>query len=493
MKPLLGILCIVGSIVIGVILYQQRPATTSGNKPDLLKRNSPPIVLLAVGLRLLLSGGSAGTVARPLPKRATNLPGGPDTVASNPARLDLNYGQWLAAHPTHIGFFAVLAFGGLILLAVKWQAGLILLSAVAITFWRSRQELRRKFSSGDVCPGVVLAADQGLVAVWTDLKAAANIPRPALKILKQPLRKIQIYALQDGMRIACVAEYYGQAQETAWKNFFPEVIPCVVHDESENQRLLEAIPEEQWQALDQGLARIPALNPGLYRLWGNNLAADASSSVPWLQRTWVRVSLASFALLGVSFLALQTWAHRSMRLREERAPANSSQPGHNAATPPLPPRPGSAVRDLSGKTLSFTNLTGQVFQDIELIQADPGLLTYQVHGDKSRMPLALVPIQIQDELNIPPDWHGYRAAQNSSFSRAPDRGEAGARPAPNPATAPTAGAYQPGQKIYAQWAGKWIPGTVVERFGIGLSYRVQLNDPRFRNSLVLGTNLLRPQ
>jgi hypothetical protein len=55
------------------------------------------------------------------------------------------------------------------------------------------------------------------------------------------------------------------------------------------------------------------------------------------------------------------------------------------------------------------------------------------------------------------------------------------------------GAYKVGQKIEANWAGGWIPGTIVEPFGRGMSYRVQLEDRRFPHPLVLSTNLLRPQ
>jgi hypothetical protein len=55
------------------------------------------------------------------------------------------------------------------------------------------------------------------------------------------------------------------------------------------------------------------------------------------------------------------------------------------------------------------------------------------------------------------------------------------------------GAYKVGRKIEANWAGGWIPGTIVEPFGRGMSYRVQLEDRRFPHPLVLSTNLLRPQ
>lgn len=427
MRQILGILCIIGGIAFAVAMLNKQPAGGSADKSDALKRGSPPVALIALGIRLLLSGGSAGSISLSFPKRAGNssvtgdsrLRGGQNTFASNPAKLDLNYFQWLATHPAHIGLYLTFAFVGLILLVVKWLPGLAVLVAVGITFWRSRQDLRRKFFIGDVCPGVVISAQQGLVAVWADLKAAANIPRPAIKILRQPLDKIRLYQLQDGMRVASVAEYYGQAQETTWKNFFPEVIPCVVHDEAENQRILDSISEEQWQALDAGLARIPATHPGLYRLWGNTLDNDVSAAVPWLQRRWVRVGLVVFACFGIGIIAMNSWANHSKEKREQSALAQQNNP---APSPVAEPSPDSAP---------------------------------------SREDLPTRPTA--------------RAA-------APTEGK------------PATGLYQPGQKIYARWAGSWIAGTIIEPFSrVGMSYRVQLDDPRFRQTMVLSTNLLSPR
>lgn len=510
MRQIIGIILIVLGILVGVKLamsssgqsdqqtsQERGPYGTTGyGKGKVVGRYSAPFVLLGIGLRLLMSGGSAGSISLSFPKRSGSsssagdprFRGGQNTFASNPAKLDLNFFQWLAGQPAHIGLYIAFAFLGLILLTVKWIPGLAVLVAAGITFWRSRQDMRRKFFVGDVCPGVVISAQQGLVAVWTDLKAAANIPRPAIKILRQPLRRIRLYQLQDGMRVASVAEYYGQAQETTWKNFFPEVIPCVIHDEAENQRILDSISEEQWQALDAGLARIPAPNPGLYRLWGNALDSDVSAAVPWLQRTWVRVGLIAFACFGIGIIALQAWAKSSREKREQRAETVQSHPARSTTPAPLPAHKQS--RDLTGRTLTFTNLMGDVVTDIALIKADYSSLTYKDQGVEKSMALALVPVEIQDSLEIPHAWHGYRAAQNHVVTA-----KHLATPSAGPTeSTPTASAYQPGQKVYARWAGSWVSGTIIEPFGRNaMSYRVQLDGPRFRQPMVLSTNLLSPR
>jgi hypothetical protein len=64
---------------------------------------------------------------------------------------------------------------------------------------------------------------------------------------------------------------------------------------------------------------------------------------------------------------------------------------------------------------------------------------------------------------------------------------------PRPTYTGHVGAYKRGQEIEANWAGGWIPGTVIEPLGRGISYRVQLEDRRFPHPLVLSTNMLRPR
>lgn len=53
------------------------------------------------------------------------------------------------------------------------------------------------------------------------------------------------------------------------------------------------------------------------------------------------------------------------------------------------------------------------------------------------------------------------------------------------------GPYTSGANITAQWAGKWIPGTVVSINPGGFSVMVKLEDSRFPHPIVLSTNQLR--
>lgn len=495
MKKILGLVCIILGVGLAIAQFRQEPSATSNDKGNKLTRHSAPVVLFGIGIRLLLAGGSAGSISLSLPKRSgprdisTGLRGGPNTFASNPAQLDLNYAHWLAANPRHIIFHATIIFAGLVLLFIKWQAGAVLLIVDGLTLWRTRQDMRGKFFRGDVCPGVVLSAEQGLVAILTDLKAAANVARPAIKILKQPLHRIKVYALQDGMRVAAVAEYYGKAQETTWKNFFPEVIPCSVHDAAENQRVLDSIPEAQWQSLDVSLARIPVTTPGLYRLWGENLAADVQAAVPWLHRRPVQIGLIVFAVLGGLIILMQASVRWNERSREQRAQADQVRGNVNPPAQSVPQPAGRATMDLGGKIVTVTNNNGLVLHDITLIRATPTFLTYSAGGQEQRIPLAALPVEFLESLGLPNEWSSYRTGSHA----APPRESRHETQTPAALNQNVTGAYKPGQKIYANWAGRWISGTVIEPFGIGMSYRVQLVDPRFKYPMVLSTNLLRPQ
>jgi hypothetical protein len=146
------------------------------------------------------------------------------------------------------------------------------------------------------------------------------------------------------------------------------------------------------------------------------------------------------------------------------------------------------VINFDGKVLTFTNTMGMVFKNIELLTAEPAFVTYRAQGKESRMALATVPVAVQEALGIPSDWHGYRAAFNAAEAKAPRSGDARSNRYPTPTSS---AAYQPGQKIYARWAGSWIPGTIIEPVGGGMMYRLQLEDSRFPIPLVLATNLLR--
>jgi amino acid transporter len=58
-------------------------------------------------------------------------------------------------------------------------------------------------------------------------------------------------------------------------------------------------------------------------------------------------------------------------------------------------------------------------------------------------------------------------------------------PVPSPSPFPA------GTAVSAHWGGKWVPGIVTSVNGGGFSVMVQLDDPRFRQPIVLSTNQIR--
>lgn len=355
-----------------------------------------------------------------------SLRGGQDTFASNPACLKLSAIHWLAANPSAIYVALGMAVAGIVVVFIKLPVGVVLLLSAVFFLFREVREARQKFYMGDVCPGVVLSAQENLVAVYTDLVAAGDRPYPVIQILKQPLNRMTTERAYDGMRVATAALYLGNVKDAAWKNFWPEVINCVIHDPPEINRVLSSIPEEEWQLLDACLARLPDRKPGLHHI-GNLYEANGDGggfagtvpSVPprpWFKSPAAIFAFVAFGLVAVMFLFLGIAAFVAQKM--------------NHREPPIP-RPGLAT-PMSRPTM---------------------------------------PPMTRPQPAMPPPQF---------VSNAP------------PFAAPTqTGPYAVGSVVEANWAGGWIPGKITRINPGGFSVFVQLDDPRFPQPIVLGTNQLR--
>lgn len=320
MKKLLGLvllaLAIFGTVkVVGNTSKQSAPMRSGNSAYDAGRKAGQycaPLFFVAIGifgLRLLLQSDDSRPAPPPRRTPAAGDPSlrvGGNTFASNPALLRLNSGQWLAANPWVIVVSSCFAAAGVVVFFIKLPVGIVLLLTAGVVLFRELRFARRKFFQGDVCPGVVLSTQQNLVAVYTDLKAASIAPRPAIKILKQPLRRITTEAAYDGMRVAAAALYFGNVRQAAWWNFMPEVIQCVIQDPAEIERVTGSITEEEWQALDAGLAQIAVAKPGLYRVSSaNSAAATAPDGAPRNEPDFVPAQpwfKSKFAIIGLSVL-----------------------------------------------------------------------------------------------------------------------------------------------------------------------------------------------
>lgn len=370
MKRIIGLVLLVLAIaglvnVVPKFLAGDTPKTTGNAAYDRGRKvgqYAAPVVLVLLGLfglRLLLQSDEDAPAPPPVrrnplrsspPPGDASLRGGQDTFASNPGMIRLNTVSWLAANPWLVFVAAGLVLVGLAVLFIKLPVGIVLLLSAGVLLFNGVREAKQKFWMGDVCPGVVLSAQQNLVAVYTDLVAAGNLPCPAIKILRQPLQRIAGEPAYDGMRVAAAALYHGHVRKTAWENFSPEVIHCVVRDPEEIARVMNSIPEADWQALDSGLAQVSVAEPGLYRVAGAGPVAPAvaaarsagvrAAAKPWFQTVPGIVGLAALGLV-VGLVVFMTVAPSIFRWVNHRRATQQ----RNANFPPPPtPRPPTASR-----------------------------------------------------------------------------------------------------------------------------------------------------
>jgi len=408
------VFAIIGTISVGRSSSQNSPAPDTGNSAYDSGRKAGKIavpVVLAVlglfGLRRLLSSKDDRPAAPPTRRAATggtpapgdpSLRGGQNTYASNPARLQPSAGQWLAANPWVIIVASGLGLTGLVLLFIKPPAGIVLLVAAAMLVVRQTRTAKQKFFMGDVCPGVVLYAQENLVAVFTDLKAGGNLSRPAVKILKQPLQRFTTEPAYDGMRVAAAALYFGNVRQAAWQDFSPEVINCVIRDPDEIARVLGSVSEPEWQTLDAWLAQIPVARPGLYRMWGASSAVgvqpdenDIAPAKPWFKTVPAIIGLSILGaivalIVGVQVLALVS---RSMNHRGSISARMNSSPPPMMLNAPMPPQQPTQTGSYAVDGKVEANWAGGWVPG-KITSINPGGFTVMVQLDDPRFPTPML-------------------------------------------------------------------------------------------------------
>jgi hypothetical protein len=159
---------------------------------------------------------------------------------------------------------------------------------------------------------------------------------------------------------------------------------------------------------------------------------------------------------------------------------------------PRPPRFGTAPGGLSdpspatirleGKTATFTNTFGQVFQDIRLVRTDGIVLMYSLPGGGiGTVFLNSIPLPVLDQLGIPTHWPTVQQGRMPQRSMGPV------------STAPGAGSMTASMPangdVQVRWAGRWQPGRIVA--SRGFSVQVKLEDPAFPMPIWVSTNLVR--
>jgi hypothetical protein len=370
-----------------------------------------------------------------------SLRGGQNTFATNPAMLKLNAGPWLAANPSTIYVTLGFVLVGLVVIFFKWLPGTALLVAALWNFFKDIRQAKQKFWGGDVCPAVVLSAQEGLVAAYTDLVAAGDRPYPAIQIFKQPLHRFTTGAAHDGMRVATAAFYFGNVREDAWKNFQPEVINCVIHDPVEIERVLNSIPEEQWQMLDACVASLADRKEGLHHVDLSGAANGQLATVtvippkPWFLSREAMAPLVAIAIIAVILAFAGITAFVGKNKTQKQPESSRPVPGLVIQRPAMPQSPAMPQPP---------------------VMPQPG-------------PTPTLPAAAQHPSSPPQNFPNHAPPQQPAQT----------------------GPFSVGSAVEADWAGGWVPGKITAVNYGGFSVMVQLEDGRFPQPIVLGTNQIR--
>jgi hypothetical protein len=391
MKRIIGLILVVLAIVgtVGVVVNFARDkdsqTQTQTAVSDAYKQGQKigkylaPVLVVVLGicgLRLLMGSDEAPRPTTPAIRRSptSSLPppgdpslrGGQDTFASNPAMLRISAWQWLAANPSTIYVYLGTAVVGLAVVFIKFPIGAVLLVSAVIIFFNEIREAKMKFFGGDVCPGIVLSAEQNLVAVYAELGTGnADRPYPAIQIMKQPLHRMTTGQACDGMRVATAALYYGDAKAPAWKNFWPEVINCVVHDPAEIERVFGSISEQEWQMLDACLAQIPEAKLGLHHISPASLATvvaeEAQAAYTSTEsgfaptRPWYKSPVAIIAGAALGIVTILTIGSIIIAAMNRQKPHASPFPTHV----PAAMQPSATPRSTPGQPSQNPAMTAQ--------------------------------------------------------------------------------------------------------------------------------------
>ncbi len=189
-----------------------------------------------------------------------------DTHASNPGNVKVDYLFSFMNYPT--GSLVMIAIGIAFLALSAWKfsspdggksgSGFMAvgLGSFGVCAW-AWYVWGRLMVYGCANPGVVVDAENNLVAVMTDLDCGGGDEYWVIKILKQPLGKMTGGPPQDGMRLGSVAGYMGDPKNGHWDTFEPSVVNCITRDKKRIKKVLSTFSARDWAMLNEGLKEVP--------------------------------------------------------------------------------------------------------------------------------------------------------------------------------------------------------------------------------------------
>jgi hypothetical protein len=185
--------------------------------------------------------------------------------ASNPGRMTVNPLRYAVSYPLFPILWGVIPLFLLVLGIVHpiFFVGAAVMGAFYVLYW---VRVFNHFGCGCVNPSMIVDAERGLVATFTDLTCIPPNRAPVIKIQREPMNRL-LFPCQNGQPLASVALYRGTGNSAHWDNFYPRLVECATADPAVIQQTLQSIPQEEWNALHVGLSRLPRpFEPGLYML-----------------------------------------------------------------------------------------------------------------------------------------------------------------------------------------------------------------------------------
>lgn len=197
------------------------------------------------------------------------------TTASNPGHVRVDFLHAFGSWPLYTAVALAIGTGvgistGVSIFQKHGGVGIAVgcgIGVTILTFLAAWLPWSRVMIYGCANPGIIVDADNGLVAVTTDLDCGIGVPFQVIKIVKQPLHRMPDGPPQNGQRVGTVAGYSGEGKKGHWDTFDPCVVGCMTRDPKVIERVLNSFSDEDWQTLKLGLKEVPKpYKPGQWRV-----------------------------------------------------------------------------------------------------------------------------------------------------------------------------------------------------------------------------------
>lgn len=382
-----------------------------------------------------------------------------DYSASRPAKVKVELMHFLKCDGKDLIVLAVALVAGALLLPLSWKPALIVAGIGLFVFLVSIFQTPSVFAEGDTCPAIVVDTERRLIAVLTDL-AKAGSPMPVVKIMKQPLGRVTSGPFKKGTRLAFVAMYSGQPAARSWSNFGGYLVNAGTTSAKVIQRVVQSIPDEDWDALVTALRQLEQpFQPGLYdvaepRRRSNQDSEWDTGSAPKRRRSATRVhpvllGVAVLVALPVAFLVAS--AVRAKMQGAANDPFAANGPAAVVPQPDASAFPRDMAQAVPPGLPNRNPFPGQA----------PGSFPPAAGFQPGQPPAGLDPSTPVPSPATPAESGGVNAG-TALADPAVTELPAGQNTSPTSSSSPVVvnGDWQPGEKIEAEWAGRWLPAVV---------------------------------